>query len=78
MQRMENIIEKRGCNVEKVLEIVWLGISLEIHFGLGILDFLIACKRVDVKLRSECSSSGSRYKSDLYVKIFHSAKKLYL
>lgn len=56
MRRMENMIgEKKSYKVEKVLEIVWIGISLEIHFGLGILDFLIACKCVDVKLGSDYS-----------------------
>lgn len=59
MQRMENIIEKKRYKVEKALEIVWIGISLEIHFGDGILDCLIACKCVDVKLRSEYSFTVS-------------------
>lgn len=46
---------KKSYKVEKVLEIVWIGISLEIHFGVGVLDFSIACKCVDVNLRSEYS-----------------------
>lgn len=53
MPWMENIIEK--IKVEKVLEIVWIGISFEIHFGVGVLDFSFACKCVDVNLRSEYS-----------------------